>query len=128
VEQNPEHNTAAELLADWRAAGRDTSAAQAAVRVASLVLEAAKAAEEAALETEAAAKAAQEAVERALLAASSAKRAAARAAEAAQILISGAEGDQARASQDLDKAERSEEVAGDRFHSAQEHGFPKERE
>jgi hypothetical protein len=48
---------ASELLADWRAAGRDAAAAKAAAEVASLALEAAKAASEATAETEAAASA-----------------------------------------------------------------------
>ena len=127
MEQKPERLTASELLADWRAAGRDTAAAQDALRVATLALEAATAAEEAAEETETAALAAQEAVQRALQAAASAKRAAAHAAAAAQVLSSGAEGDIVRATQQLSEASSAEETASERFHTAQDDGFPKDR-
>ena len=65
------HTTAAELLADWRSAGRDTAAAHAAEKVAELALVAAAHAEEAANEVEVAAAAALEAVERAQNAANS---------------------------------------------------------
>jgi hypothetical protein len=124
VDEDGDRGSAAELLADWRSAGRDTAAAKAAVRVASLALDAAQAAQDAASETETAARAAQDAVERAMQAAGSAKRAAAHAAEAAKILMSTAEGDQVRANNDLGEARLSEQEAGDRFHDAQDLGFP----
>lgn len=118
--------SAAELLADWRAATRDSVAATAAAEVARLALEAAKAADAAASETEAAATAAADAVERALKAAASAKKSAANAARAAQILIASAEGDKLRASQDVETAHDAEDAAGERFHKAEERGFPRE--
>ncbi|HEY8921676.1 MAG TPA: hypothetical protein VIN32_03485 [Candidatus Limnocylindria bacterium] len=121
-------NTASELLADWRSAGRDTAAAKAASKVANLALQAAMAADEAASETEAAARAAASAVDQALKAAASAKRAAERAATAARILIASAEGDQVRANQDLEQAEDAEESAGDEFHEAEKLGFPRDGE
>jgi hypothetical protein len=118
--------SAAELLADWRGAKRDTVAANVAAEVATLALEAAKASDEAALETEAAANAAADAVNKALAAAASAKRAAAHAARAAQLLLASAEGDKARAIEDVGEAKKAEAAAGDRFHEAQEGGFSKD--
>jgi hypothetical protein len=117
----PEHGAAAELLGDWRAAGRDTVAAKAAAEVASLALEVAKGAEEAAAEAEVAANAAAEAVH--LQAATSAKRAAASASEAAHHILSTATGDKVRANHAIGEAEEAEEEAGERFHEAQRHGF-----
>ena len=64
-EKPAQHGAAAELLAAWRAAGREAIAAHGAARVAELALTAAAAAEEAATEVEAAADAAVGAVERA---------------------------------------------------------------
>ena len=119
-------HSAAELLADWRGAKRDTAAADAAAEVARLALEAAKAADEAAAETEEAATAAADAVERAMKAAASAKRSAAHAARAAQILMASAEGDTARAIQEVETAHEAEAAAGERFHKAEERGFPRE--
>lgn len=120
---NPE--TAAELLAGWRAASRDTAAAEAAAKVASLALQAAKAADDAATETETAATAASTAVEQALRAAASAKRAAAAAAKAAHILSASAEGDQVRADLDVEMAKGVEENAAREFHDADAKGFPR---
>ena len=91
-----EHHAAGELLADWRAAERDTLAARDAAHIAALALAAAEAAEEAATEVEAAAEAAAEAVERARSAATRARRAAAEAAEAAKTALTSAQGDQVR--------------------------------
>ena len=71
------HDSAAELLGDWRAAERDTAAARTAVSVASLAVAAASAAEAAAAEAESAASAAMDAATRAKSAAEHAKRAAA---------------------------------------------------
>ena len=107
------------LLADWRAAGRDTAAAQAAARVAGLALDAATAAEDAATEVEAAARAALDAVDKARGAATKAKAAATQAAEAAQIILEGAKGDKVRADQDVGFAEAAEDMARDAFHKGE---------
>lgn len=117
---------ASELLADWRAAGRDTAAAKAASEVASLALEAAKAADEAASETEAAASAAASAVDQALKAAASAKRAAEHAANAARILLASAEGDKVRADHDLEVAKEAEDKSRQGFHDSELQGFPRD--
>ena len=114
-----EDKTAAELLADWRAAERDTIAAGQGSKVATLALEAAAAAEEAASEVEMAAAAATEAVERARSAAMRARTAAAQAATAAHLALATAEGNQLRANQDLESAQHAESAARDRFHEAQ---------
>jgi hypothetical protein len=53
------------------------------------------------------------------------KRVAVHAAQASQIAAATAEGDKARADQAVGTAERAEEAARDRFHEAQEEGFPK---
>jgi hypothetical protein len=119
------HGSAADLLADWRSAERDTVAAGLSSQVAVLALAAATAAEEAAEEVEAAASAAVEAVERARAAADRARKAASRAAEAAQLAFAAAEGDTARAGHAVDKAEQVEVEARDRFHEAEGKGFPK---
>jgi hypothetical protein len=118
-------DSAAELLGDWRAAERDTVAARTAASVASLAAAAALAAEEAALEADSAARDAMDAVTRAKDAAGHAKRAAAQAAEAGQIAAATSEGDKARGDQAVGTAER--EAARDRFHEAQQEGFPKHR-
>jgi hypothetical protein len=125
AEDEKTHGSAAELLADWRSAKRDTVAAGQTSQVAILALAAATAAEEAAEAVEAAASAAVEAVERARAAADRARKAAARAAEAAQLAYATAEGDTARAGHAMDKAEKVEVEARDRFHEAEEKGFPK---
>jgi hypothetical protein len=124
---NVQHDSAAELLGDWRAAGRDTVAAEAAATVATLAVRAGAAAEEAAMEAEAAAEAAMDAAVRAKDAAERAKNAAARAAEAAQMAAVAAEGDKARAVQTVVTAETAEDKARDRFHDAEGKGFPKDR-
>lgn len=119
------HESAAELLGDWRAARRDTISAKDARKVAELALVSASAAEEAALETEAAAEAALEAATRAQRAAERARRAAAQASEAAQILAATAEGDKVRINQVVAEAEEAETKARDAFHDAEGKGFPK---
>jgi hypothetical protein len=128
VKKDKSPKIASELLADWRAAGRDTAAAMAASEVASLTLEAAKAADDAASETEAAATAAASAVELALKAAASAKRAAQYAANAAHVLIASAEGDKVRASHQLEEAKKAEEKTRLEFHDSQLQGFPQQTE
>ena len=122
--RRPDPDSAAELLATWREAGRDVTAAEAAARVASQALESAHAAEAAADETEVAANAAAEAVQRALAAAQSARRAASYAAEAAKLILATTEGEKARANQDVEEAGEKEAEAGRRFHDAQDRGFP----
>lgn len=120
-----EHGSAAEFLGDWRAAERDTLAAKTAASVAALTVAAAAAAEDAAAEAESAAAAAMDAATRAKSAADHAKKAAAHAAEAAQMASSTALGDKARADQSVQTAERAEGDARDRFHDAEDQGFPK---
>ena len=120
------HESAAELLADWRSAGRDTVAARAAATIATLALAAATAAEEAAEEVEAAAGAAQEAVERAKAAALRARAAASQAAEAARLALATAGGDKEKANHDVEAAEQAEGEARDRFHDAENRGFKNE--
>ena len=117
------HGVAAELLGDWRAAERDTVAAEAAATVAALTVAAGAAAEEAAMEAEAAARAAMDAALRAKDAAARAKSAAAHAAEAAQMAAVNAEGDKARADQAVTVAAHVEDEARDRFHEAEAKGF-----
>ena len=117
------NGTAAELLADWRAAGRDTAAAKAAAEVADLAVVTARTANEAASEAEVAANVTAEAAQRALEASASAKRAAASVSDAAQQFLSIAEGDKVRADHAVEQAEAAEKDAGDRFHEAQQRGF-----
>lgn len=124
MDQPKIHSTAAELLADWRSAGRDTVAAHAAEKVAEMALVAAVHAEEAANEVEVAVGAAMEAVGRAQSAASRARVAALQAAEAAHSTLTTAEGDRARAGQDVQEAEAAEAEAQERYRGASEKGFP----
>ena len=118
--------TAAEMLAEWRAAGRDTVAARAAASVAALALKAAAAAEEAATEVEAAAEAAVEAVERARAAASRARAAAGQAAEASSLALASARGDKVRANHDVEEADLAESEARDAFHQVEGAAFAKD--
>jgi hypothetical protein len=108
-----------ELMAEWRAAGRDVKAAEAAATIADHALEAARAAEESA-------KAAAESVELALAAAQSASTAANQAAQAARTFLVTAEGDEARAREEVDRAGQSEVDSGKRFHDAQDVKFRKD--
>jgi hypothetical protein len=124
VSEQPKES-AAELLAEWRAAGRDTVAAHAAAKVAELALEAATAAEEAANEVEAAAKIAHEAIEKARSAAGRAREAAAHAAEAAHLAIGSAVEDKAHANHDVEVAEQAETEARDAFHRGENAAFDK---
>jgi hypothetical protein len=119
------HTTAAELLADWRSAGRDTAAAHAAEKVAEMALIAAVHAEEAANEVQVAAAAALEAVERAQTAANRARAAALQAGEAAHLTLTTAEGDRARAGQSVQEAKAAEAEAQERYRGASEKGFPR---
>jgi hypothetical protein len=120
------HHSAGELLGDWRGAERDSVAARLAASVADIALKAASAVEEAAQETEAAAKAALEAADRAQVAADRARRAAHQAAEAAQLLSAAAEGDKVRANHAVEEADTAATTARDRFHDAENQGFPKD--
>jgi hypothetical protein len=124
--RDKEHGSASELLADWRSAERDSAAAHQAASVAARAVTAAAAAETAAMEAETAAREATDAAARAKEAAERAKAAASLAAEAAQIAATTTEEDQARADQTVLDADHAEEGARDRFHKAQEGGFPKE--
>lgn len=125
-DKGPDHQSAADLLGDWRAAERDTVAAKSAASVAALALKAASAAGEAAVEAEAAVKAALDAADRARVAADRAKKAATQAAEAAHLLTTTAESDKVRANHDVEEAESSETAARDRFHEAEGKGFRRE--
>jgi hypothetical protein len=120
------HGSASELLADWRAAQRDSVAAHEAASVAARAATAAATAEEAAAEAEIAAREATDAAARAKEAAERAKTAATQAADAAQRAAVTTEDDQARADQSVVETEAAESEARDRFHAAQEEGFPKE--
>jgi hypothetical protein len=115
----PKADTLGELLADWRAAGRDVKAAEAAATVADQALESARAAEDAA-------KAAATSVERALVAAQTARKSANQAAEAARIFLATAEEDEARAKEEVDRAGRREVASGQRFRDAQAEKFRKD--
>jgi hypothetical protein len=126
-DKGPDQQSAAELLGEWRAAERDTAAAQAAKAIAEQALAAAHAAEEAAKETETAALAALDASKSAQTAAASAKQAATLAAEAASVLTAVVEGDKARANHAVDDAEAAEGQARERFHDAERKGFSREK-
>ena len=124
-EEREVRKTAAELLADWRAAGRDVVAARAGARVAELALVAAAEAELAAEEVEQAAKAALHAVDRARAAAARARAAASEAADAAHSTLADAQDDKLRANQVVGVAEGAERAAEESFHDAEREGFPK---
>jgi hypothetical protein len=110
-------HSAAELLADWRAAERDVEAAKAHADTAGLASAAAEEARVAARETSDAARLSLEAAQRA-------SDAAKRTAGAAELTASAALRDQAKAGTDLESATLAESVAGDRFRDAQRLGFP----
>jgi hypothetical protein len=124
--RDKEHGSASELLADWRSAERDAVAAHEAASVAARAVSAATSAEEAAVEAEAAAQEATDAAARAKDAAERANAAASLAAEAAQIAATTTESDQARADRTVLDADHAEAAARDRFHEAQQGGFPKD--
>ena len=124
-DQDAEHGSASELLADWRTAERDAVAAHEAASVAARAVAAATAATDAAVEAETAAMEAKGAAARAADAAERANVAASLAAEAAQTAASTTEDDQAKADQTAIEADRVEGEARDRFHTAQEGGFPR---
>ena len=111
--------SAAELLANWRAAERDHAAAIESAGVAGLATEAAKRAANAARET---AEAARLSLEAALLA----ERAARETAEAADVLSTTAVRDQSQADAAVADAALVEKRAKDAFHEAQRQDFPKD--
>lgn len=111
--------SAADLLAEWRAAERDHAAAIESAGVAGLAAKAAERAAHAARETADAAKLSLEAAQRA-------ERAARETAEAADILRAGAAKERTLADEAVTAAEAAETVARDAFHDAQRQGFPKE--
>ena len=119
MEKPSKPDSLGELMADWRAAGRDVKAAEAAATVADQALESARAAEDAA-------RAAAKSSERALAAAQSARKAANQAAEAARIFMATAESDEARARKELDRAGLREIESGQRFRDAQDEKFQKD--
>ena len=121
-----DQTSAAKLLGDWRAAGRDTIAARDAASVAAAAIATARAAEDAAVAAEEAAHGAMDAVNRAKEAAALARKAADQASQAAVMLTASSEGDQARANQAVTVAEKAEAEAATRFHAAEGKGFPKE--
>lgn len=126
AEDHEGHRSAAELLAGWRAAGRDTVAARAAARVAERALEAATAAEAAATAVDVAARAALEAVAKARALAATARSAATDAAQLAASILEEAAGDKVRANHDVEVADEVEKGAADAFHQAEAEGFPKD--
>lgn len=126
AEDRQEHRSAAELLADWRAAGRDTVAARAAAKVAARALEAASAAEAAAMAVDVAARAALDAVAKARALAATARLAATDAAQLAASILEEATGDKVRANHDVEVADEAEKDAADAFHTAEAKGFPRD--
>src|SRR5689334_9972789 len=124
-ERDEPHKSAAELLAEWRAAGRDAVAAKAAARGGTLALTAAEAALQAANEVETAAGAALQAVDLARAAATRAKTAAGEAAATAADALAEAQGDKADANRHVELAEAAEKLAGEAYHEADRQGFPK---
>jgi hypothetical protein len=111
--------SAADLLADWRAAERDHAAAIESASVASLAAAAAERAAHAARETADAAKLSLEAAKRA-------ERAAHETADAADVLSAAAGKDRSMAGDALTAAGAAETKAKDAFHEAQRKGFPKQ--
>jgi hypothetical protein len=111
--------SAADLLAQWRAAERDHAAAIESASVAALAAAAAEHAAHAARETADAAKLSLDAAQRA-------ERAARETAEAAGVLSAAAAKERAVANQALTASETAETEAKDAFHDAQRRGFPKQ--
>ena len=111
--------SAADLLAEWRAAERDRAAAIETAGVAGLAAKAAERAANAARETADAAKLSLEAAQRA-------EHAARETADAADILSAASAKDRTIADKALTAAEAAETLAKDAFHDAQREGFPKD--
>ena len=111
--------SAAELLANWRAAERDHAAAIETAGVAGLAVEAAQRAAKAALETAEAARLSLDAAQRA-------NHAAQETADAANVLSASASNEQSLADTALREAKTAESEAKDAFQDAQREGFPKD--
>jgi hypothetical protein len=111
--------SAAELLANWRAAERDHAAALESAGVAGLAANAAQRAAKAAHETAEAARLSLEAAQRA-------EHAARETAEAAEVLSATATEEQSLADSAVNEAATAETDAKDAFQEAQRQGFPKE--
>jgi len=111
--------SAAELLANWRAAERDRAAALDTATTASLAVEAATRAAHAARETAAAARLSLEAAQRAAMAARET-------ADAADVLSAAAVRERAEADEAVTSAESAEIEAKGVFHDAQRKGFPRQ--
>lgn len=110
--------SAAELLGDWRAADRDLSAAKETASEAALAAAAADVAKVAATETGDAARISADAAQRA-------EASARRTAEAADISAKAARRESIDADGALARSTSAEADAGERFHEAQDRGFPK---
>jgi hypothetical protein len=111
--------SAAEMLAQWRAAERDHAAAIESAGVAGLAAEAAQRAAKAAHETSEAARLSLEAAQRAA-------HAARETADAAEVLSATTAHEQSLADTALNDAATAETAARDAFQEAQRQGFPKE--
>ena len=111
--------SAAELLANWRAAERDRAAAVESAGVAGLAVEAAQRAARAAQETAEAARLSLEAAQRA-------DHAARETADAANVLSASASHEQSLANTAVSEAMAAESEAKDAFQDAQRQGFPKD--
>jgi hypothetical protein len=109
----------ATLLADWRAAERDTAAAKSAASVAALAESAAAAAAEASSEATTAANAANQAARRASDAANVARKAAQSLSDDSVMASAKAGGDRVRAKEAVTEAEGAERVARVRYHTAE---------
>jgi hypothetical protein len=110
--------SAADLLADWRAAERDRAAAVESAGVAALAAEAAQRAARAARETADAARLSLDAAQRA-------EKAARETADAADVLSGAAAKEQEVADAAVIDSTAAEADAKEAFKSAQEKGFPK---
>jgi hypothetical protein len=111
--------SAADLLADWRAAERDHAAAIESASVASLAAAAAERAAHAARETADAARLSMEAAQRA-------ERAARETADAADVLSAAAGKERSIADDALTAAGAAETEAKNAFQDAQRKGFPRQ--
>lgn len=123
MDAKPKPGMAEDLLADWRAAERESEGARTAVEVAGLAVETADAAKAAAAESEAAVTAAGEAVERAKDASDLARIAATHATKAARMIHAEATEAEERAIQTGGQADADRSRAADAFKEAQARGF-----
>lgn len=123
VEANPKAGMAEELLAEWRAAERESEGARAAAGAAGLAVETADTAKAAAAESEAAVMAAAEAVERAKQASDLARSAAAQASKAAQMIHAQATNAEEQAVETVEEADADRSRAAQAFRDAQARGF-----